>query len=316
MLTINIPTFNRPQSIKKLINTHRNLFKFYDIDINIFDNSSNEDTKNIFNEFKDQIKINYIKNNIHLHADENFYQSYMYEHNKEYVLLLGDTYKINDKFFPKLIDKINERKYEIIIFNHAFIGENIDKEISDRNELFEKLCSISTCMSTLVFHKSVLLNKDYKKYLNTNFIHSGILFEYIYNNNFKAYYFGNYSLERNYNQNKLIEKLNWSYTDKVFDIAIINWQNYMNLLPNGYPRTLKKIVFFKFYKDLKIFNLKRLVYLRSIGVLNRRYLLKYKSNFYNFNYNLKIYYLKLFLFSFIPKNVCNLFIKFFTIFYK
>ena len=29
-----------------------------------------------FYEFKDQIKINYIKNNIHLHADEN-YQSYI-----------------------------------------------------------------------------------------------------------------------------------------------------------------------------------------------------------------------------------------------
>ena len=56
MLTINIPTFNRPQSIKKLINTHINLFKLYDIDINIFDNSSNEDTKTFLMNLK--IKLN------------------------------------------------------------------------------------------------------------------------------------------------------------------------------------------------------------------------------------------------------------------
>ncbi len=316
MLTINIPTFNKPKSVFKLLSNHQDIFKKYDIDINIFDNSSNNETKEIYLLFKNQINIKYYKNVIHLSADNNFNQAYSHN-NKEYILLLGDTYKINDILFHRLMDVLSTNKYKIIIMNHASMADKIDIEFTNNNELLKKMCSIATCMSTLIFHKSIFYNNSYKKYLNTSFFHAGILYEYIHNNKFNALYIGNSScIERNFIDNSLTTKLNWSYTNKVFDISIINWQKFLNILPKEYPSSLKKFVFNKFYKDLKIFNFKRLIFLRYKNIINLEFLQRYKINFYDNDYSLKNYYLKVYIFCLIPKSLCGLIVKISTLFYK
>lgn len=309
MLTINIPTFNKPHLIKGLLSTHINIFTMYEVDVNIFDNSSNEETKKVYYEYKNKLKLNYFRNKAHLSADENFYQAYFYKKNDEYILLLGDTYKINEKLFEDLLKILNKKKYDFVILNHAGINNLKNIEFSNNHKLIETLSSTITCMSTLIFRKSIFIKDIYKKYINTNFIHAGILFDYIYKNNFLAYYLGNYSIERNYDSIKLETKFNWSYKEEVFDISVINWQNFIKILPSGYALELKKKIFLNFYNDLKIFSFKRLIYLRSKGILSPNFMITYKPYFFDDNYNLKKFYFKSYLFSLLPRVLCSFLIK-------
>ena len=316
MLTVNIPTFNKSHSIKKLLDEHFKIFTMYEVDINIFDNSSNEDTKKIYLEYKNRLKLNYFKNNDLLSADENFYQAYFYKKNKDYVLLLGDTYKINKKSFEALLKILKKKKYDFVILNHAAISNFENIEFSDNHELIENLSSTITCMSTLIFHKSIFVKDIYKKYINTNFIHVGILFDYIYKNKFLAYYLGNHSIERNFDDIELETKINWSYKDDVFNISVRNWQNFIKMLPSGYNLEFKKIIFLNFYKDLKIFSFKRLIYLRSKGILNPKFMITYRPYFFDYDYDLKKFYFKSYFFSLLPRMFCSLLIKFYLEIYK
>lgn len=316
MLSINIPTFNRPKSINKLFEFHKKFFIQYNVEVNIFDSSKNDETKKIYSKFKDVFRVTYYKNNKLLHPDENFYQSYYFVNNSEYVFLLGDTYKINEKLFIKLFNILKKKKYDIIVLNHASIAEAIDFESSDKFEFLQTVSSVSTCMSTLIFHKSIFQKYCYKKYLKTNFIHTAILFHYISEKKFKAYFLGTHSVERNFNQNDLSQKINWSYTDDIFNISIVNWTKFIYLLPAGYTREFKIQIFKNFYRDLKIFNFKRLIYLRYKGILNLNFILNYKSNFFDKIFNLKFYYFKILLFLIIPRVICGLIFRFFILFQK
>ena len=65
MLSICIPTYNRPVSLNNCLNSiklAKENFKTFDFEVCISDNSDNEKNFSIIEKYKKEFKINYIKN--------------------------------------------------------------------------------------------------------------------------------------------------------------------------------------------------------------------------------------------------------------
>ncbi len=62
LLSISIPTYNRPKYLKELLDNLCDQSLKTNIDINIFDNSDNNETKNLLNNYSNYSNLNYFKN--------------------------------------------------------------------------------------------------------------------------------------------------------------------------------------------------------------------------------------------------------------
>jgi len=77
LIAICIPTYNRPNFIKKQIETLCPILKKYNIKVYISDNSESNDTKMIIEKFKDKFDVSYFKNETNI-KDRNFLKAISY----------------------------------------------------------------------------------------------------------------------------------------------------------------------------------------------------------------------------------------------
>ena len=79
MLTIGIPTYNRPVKLKRLLLRLISIPGFSKIQLIISDNSDNNKTKQLVGKFVvDYMNIQYYKNNVNLGFDRNMVVYYLY----------------------------------------------------------------------------------------------------------------------------------------------------------------------------------------------------------------------------------------------
>lgn len=90
MLTIGIPTYNRPVKLKRLLLRLISIPGFSKIQLIISDNSDNNKTKQLVGKFVvDYMNIQYYKNNVNLGFDRNMVNIYNMT-NTKYLWFLSD----------------------------------------------------------------------------------------------------------------------------------------------------------------------------------------------------------------------------------
>ena len=105
ILTISIPTYNRSEILRDNLLKILDVCQIHGIDINIYDESNNNDTQKII----DQLTINYdilhyYKNPKKLGYGKNFINA-LTSPKTDYVWLLGDSQCINYNFLDSILDR-------------------------------------------------------------------------------------------------------------------------------------------------------------------------------------------------------------------
>jgi len=265
VLSIAIPTYNRAELIDISLQHHVPIACKFNIPIIIRDNNSTDHTEQLVANWKEIYPlIEYKKNELNLGPDRNF-ELVLLDSNSEYVWLLGDTYKITEEQIKFILDTVLSTKPDFFVFNFKKRVEDIPSKIySDCNNVLKDLGWHMTIMSSLVYSKDVLLNANFKRYRNTNFIHLGIIFEYISQNKFDLIWISELYVSSLVEDNS--KKSCWE--DATFDTWVYCWLNFVLSLPPNYDLNTKFKVISEHNAKTNIFSLKRLLYLRMMNILN------------------------------------------------
>jgi GT2 family glycosyltransferase len=266
-LSIVIPTFNRADFLDYCLEVHIPIAKAHNIQLFISDNASSDATAEVVKKRTSEYPlIQYHRNETNLGSDINFEFAMKYPQT-DYVWLLGDTYQIPAEGINYLLDLITVKrmKYDAFVFNVANrVSDVAQQDYTDQNKLLSDLGWHMTCMASLVYSSKLIANADFKRYRNTNFIQTGVIFEQIANREFFIHWVESISVLPIHIEGHI--KKSWQ--DQTFEIWARRWPNFIFSLPPSYELEIK----LKCVKDhgIKsgIFSLKNLRDLRTSNIIN------------------------------------------------
>jgi glycosyltransferase involved in cell wall biosynthesis len=275
-LSIVIPTYNRAEFLDRCLGLIIPSARKLNIEIYVSDNSSEDNTGAVVSRrISEYSLIKYSCNSNNLGADKNF-QIALGLPVSDYIWLLGDTYWIESVTIDFFIESFLNKKNipDAVIFNVnkrvIDIGSN---DYFDKNKLLSELGWHMTCMSSLVYSRHLIMAANFDRYRKTNFIQTGIIFEYIENKDFFIRWVSEHSVFPL--AVKGVVKNSWQ--DSTFEIWVDKWSNFIFSLPPSYEIGAK----LKCIKDhgIKsgIFSLKSIVCLRVAGILKYSVYKKYSK---------------------------------------
>lgn len=267
ILSIAIPTYNRSDFLEYSLETHIPLLQKYNIQIFISDNASSDDTLKVIEKWKKVYPhLHYQRNLSNLGPDENF-KSVLQMSNTEYTWLLGDTSEIHILNLEKILGLISgNEKYDAILVNLINKSQQPSLVYQERNSLLKELAGIMSCMSCLIYHKSLISSADFSRYSNSWYIQTGIILERISRIPFKIRWIQEISITPIKDQK--LKKVGWADTDKIFKVGIEGWINFIFSLPISYSLSSKLIACKGFGDASGAFTIKGMILLRSAGLLN------------------------------------------------
>lgn len=281
-LSIVIPTYNRADFLDYSLKVHIPILKKYNICIYISDNASTDNTKEVVNKWQKEYNfLYYSKNCTNIGPDANFEKALKMT-DSDYTWLLGDTISFQIDDLELLINRIINNKFEAIILNSNNRVQNIDNCIfNDHNILLRSLGWHMTQMSSLIFSKELLKNSNFTRYYETNFIQTGIIFEYLsYKKEFKVLWNRDISIK-----GISIEKIKkTSWENNTFEIWLVRWPTFIFSLPSLYSLECKYITILTHNSKTRLFGLKNLLNLKMLEVLTIQKCLSYRK-FFKFSGN-------------------------------
>jgi glycosyltransferase involved in cell wall biosynthesis len=193
VLTIAIPTYNRAEYLKLNLNQIRSQFVDNIVDyveILVSDNCSTDNTQIIVNEFKDDLKIQYFRNEKNLGWGENFFLCFE-KSKSNYVLLLGDDDLICDGFFKLLIEVLLNNDLGVVAFKSYGFDLNWKDEFpidfgkkvyfKDPHEFLLNVGPLLTMISCCIINKKYVNLSEIRKLPLGNFSHVHLILTAVLN---------------------------------------------------------------------------------------------------------------------------------------
>jgi glycosyltransferase involved in cell wall biosynthesis len=296
-LSLAIPTYNREVFLEASLAEHTEMAAEAGVSIIISDNASIDRTQRVVESFREATSnILYFRNEYTILPDENFEKVLGYPDSK-YVWLLGDTYLIPKQTFRAVLDAIEEEEYDVIILNvEERVKDVSDKVYVDRNELLSELGWHMTCMSSLVYSRHLLQEADYKRYRDTNFLQTGIIFEFLADRPVKVKWISVYSVMGL----KVPGVIKKSWEDQTFEIWTKRWANFVFSLPKSYTLDSKLKCVMDHGKKARLFRSSDLKRLRFKGILNPQSYQQY-VRYFPFTIDASRHFIKLL--AFLPRKL-------------
>ena len=265
--SIVIPTYNRAKFLDSCLESVVHAVKEHGVAIYVSDNFSFDNTKDIVDKWRSYYPhIIYKKNTENLGPDKNF-ELALCMPQTEYVWLLGDTYKVQSDIVSFLMNELIRKteKPDAFVFNANNRVKGIGGcDYFDKNKLLADLGWHMTCMSSLVYKKNILQKANFNRYRGTDFIQTGILFEYIEDKDFSIKWVSEYSIFSIVLDG--VKKIGWQ--DRTFDVWVNKWSNFIFSLPPSYTLNVKLACIKAHGRRSDLFSIKNLLYLRADGILN------------------------------------------------
>ena len=254
LLTIAIPTYNRPEKTRRALNA---IAVQYDerVEILICDDSTTNDTADVVFEFQKQVPINYIKNKENLGYDKNFIQCFRKATGK-YVLLMGDDDLLINGSLTHILSVLsaNDNMAWIFLnfgfFRNEYIDENSfykyhgaiisDNMNASKDEFLDYALDNITFLCCILNRKKVVEINDLDKFIGTYFVQTCLGFEATKGNSSKLGIIGKLCIAKDSNPNSANIS---SEMDKFFDLFGINCRTAICDVGvgSGYdPKKLKK----------------------------------------------------------------------------
>ncbi len=260
ILSICIPTYNRENSIKQTLEKLCAIVNNKDIEIVISDNCSTDNTKSICNFFSNKFdNIVYYCQKENIGPDKNF--EFVLTHAKgKYRWLLGDGLFIDKINLSLLLNYVVSEDVDLIVLGEKERNSSDKEKIYyDGNELLKEIGWHLTWISVLVFNERVINNSDFKRYYESNFIQTGIIFEYFSINKGVVHFIPNICISNLY-----IKKTN-GWQSKVLEIFCQKWFLFVFSLPLFYTYESKKVCVYSHGIKTKLFSIRGLIRLKLQG---------------------------------------------------
>lgn len=265
-LTITLPTYNRVGFLERSLKEHRYIIDAADASFIILDNASTDETDKIAEKsFMKGETVRYYRNEHTIPHEKNFERALRYA-DSDYVWLLGDTYLIPEECFNAVRASIDEDDYDMIIVNVVSRVTDIpDRVYSDREELMKDLGWHMTCISALVYSRRLLKDANYARYYDTNFLQTGIIFEYLSDKPFKVKWISRHSVLGL--EVFGLRKKSWEAV--TFEVWTQRWANFVFSLPASYSLDSKMKCIMDHGMKSGVFTFKALKRLRKRNIFNR-----------------------------------------------
>lgn len=275
LISITIPTYNRAPFLDSCLAYHIPLAKKHNVKIFVSDNASDDNTEEVVKRrCAEYPLIFYTRNQTNIGPDANFEQALKLADTK-YIWLLGDTYKLPKQGLDYVVNLLISCSviYDLIVFNWKNrVKDTVSQDYTDPNKILSDIGWHMTCLSALVYRVDMLRECNFKKYRNTNFIQTGIVFEYISAHDHLIHWNRNVSVETIFIDK--VKKNTWS--EHRFEIWFERWPKFIFSLPSIFSLSSK----IKAIKDhgvkSKAFSLKNLLLMRFNNFLDLNAYKKYR----------------------------------------
>ncbi len=299
-LCIVMPTYNRAEFVDRSLETHIAIAKKNGIKIFISDNCSPDSTSEVVRKWQAVYPfLYYSRNECNLGADRNFEVALKLA-DTEYVWLLGDSYEIPEGGIEHILDLVQYRDYAALITN---LYKNIclpAKVYSGESDLLGDLGGIMSCLSCLIYSKSLISSAEFSRYRGSFFIQTGIIFEYIQRKDFEIYWAQSISVTGLANSG--LEKKGWARSRNVFDIGVGSWNKFVLSLPSSYSMDSKRKACVAFGVVSGAFTIKGMMLLRAQGLLDHEV---YKAHKVGFGLSLTYPVVVVKILALLPRSVLN-----------
>jgi len=271
-LTISIPTNNRAEILRDNLSNILDLCKEYSININIYDDSTDQETRMMIDDLmRNYPFIHYLKNPHKLAFEKNYLQSLL-SPKTDYVWVLGDSMTIETSLILNVLETINSGQYDLISVNVK--GRNLSypsKSYNDCREVFLMFGWHMTLIGATIYSRQAIASVDKHALLKIkNFPQIVLCFRYLAE---KCSFFW-------MNETILvgIKRGHHSYWIKdFFAVFIEDWTNAVMSLSEIYSSDLCQRVIVRHSKLSGIFGLRTLASLRGLGIYNYKEYKKYRE---------------------------------------
>jgi glycosyltransferase involved in cell wall biosynthesis len=270
LLSICIPTHNRDYIIKECLGRLCPIANKYNVQIHISDNASPDDTEKVIKEYMNQYKnIYYYKQNENI-GEKNF-EFILKQPDTKYRWLFGDSAFVSEDNLRALLDDLSNNDFDIYVVGSVNRTEHLNEKIyTSRNELLSEIGWHMTFLSCLIYNTAVISRAYYKRYYDSNFIQTGIIFEYCSINDFVV----------KFNPRVFINVLPYSKKGSWFSIAFEifcrKWFLFIMSLPVSYTYEAKKECIISHDKNTRLFSVRNLLLWRNLKYYNIKTILRYK----------------------------------------
>lgn len=281
-LVIFIPTMNRAECIKKLLDDTYKVRKEYSIDCFIYDTSKSDDTKRVVEEQLDETVQYYREENYpDKTTDLKVIQAFEWLSQKyNYVWLSGDGCILKIEELYSIIRKCMNENMDVIHFtnNEAQTKDNVLDIYSNPIKFFHDNAYWATFYSATILSSKLIKEVNWKKigeeYRNTGFLYWKGLFEAIADGKKKMAVINKVYFETN-----PYKVVNSSYSPgKFLRFWVGNWPKVVDSLPKCYDEHKEKIQK-SFDEKQHLYGIRNLVRLRLCDNLDINYFKMYKNNF-------------------------------------
>lgn len=295
ILALAIPTFNRPEIIYKNLSTILDELIELSIPVYISDDSSNLDTKLIFNDLQAKYdKIYYFKNTPGLGHDLNCIRTLSLP-SEDYIWYLGDSILIGKGELRKIINLLKSKDFDFVFCNA--VGRNLSipsKTMTDPLEIFDSLSWHLTMTGATIYKKNRIewiSGLDLSKV--KNFPQTAIVFESLIMSPVRVKWINEKIISTS-----LQKKSYWSKS--VFSVFIDDYQNFVKNLSDFYPLLLRINSFKKHSVNSGVFTYRSIFQFRMNGYYDKEIYHRY-GKVLSSSSNLNKFYL--FIISIFPKKV-------------
>lgn len=275
-LAIAIPTFNRSEilrfNLERILN---DLIKF-DIPVYISDDSTDNRTELLIEEFKSKHDLFYYKKNRdRLGHDLNCINTIALPKEK-YVWYLGDSMIIECGAIERILKSIKNEDFDFISFNAAGRNLNIDSKIfTDKIELFESLCWHLTLTGATIYNTERLKGLDFDISKFTNFPQTAIIFEHFALKNSRLCWINEMLINNNPNKTSYWAK-------NVFNVFLDDFSSFVGNLSEKYPTSSKIKVVRQHSIKTGVFSYVNVIIYRLEGYYNYKIFSKYRRKLAKF----------------------------------
>ena len=240
-LAISFITYNRTRQLKEALDIIAQPTKEYDIDIYIFDGSTNANTEHIVKQYKknEYNHIYYFRADRKLSIKDSYWSrlnSALVIPNTEYIWLCGDMFVIKPMYYSKIMSYI-DKSYDIITIYGGILKGT--RDFDEPNSFVDYAIVPITHFGSTIIKKKLIEQYDIKKSLEKNgsFGVQLIYLRAIVKNDFKGVVIDGgkqVSISTKYQA-----KRDW--LNNVWITWLSNWYQFICLLPDAYENIRERL---------------------------------------------------------------------------
>lgn len=237
IISISIPTYNRADALDLNLAHHVPIAAAYGIEILIFDNASIDHTEAVVRKWKKKYELlSYYRNEKNIGFDGNF-ELALTRPETDYIWLLGDSYSIQKEGIDEILaDKRASLEFDLYVFNLDERMTCKSDVYRDHNRTLLDLSGVISCVSCSVLSRNLVRYGRFSNYRGTNFVHTGVILDYISRNPFRLKWnkeLSVHSVRIDHGDN------HWTRTGKALQIGLDGWAQLIFSLPSDYSPSNK-----------------------------------------------------------------------------